>query len=237
MSEFNNSSLKKTLQGAIAVALAFSVSINAVNAADAPASAPAATEAAAQSGPAELVTNIAQQTLKDLDAHRSEYKNDPKKLRSLVDKNLLPYFDSSYAGQLVLGKYWRDANPDQRKRFVDAFYQSLLQTYGEALTDFTPDRLKILPYQGNPQETVATVRSEVRRDDGSKVPVNYSLHKTAQGWKAFDVQISGVSYVKSMRTDFGSEVQQKGLDAVIQRLESQVASGQPAVPKPGSSAK
>jgi len=188
-------------------------------------------------GPAELVTKIAQDTLKDLDAHRSEYKNDAKKLRALVDKNLLPHFDSNYAGQLVLGKYWRDATPDQRKRFVDAFYQSLLQTYGEALTDFTPDRLKILPFQGNPQDTVATVRSEVRRDDGSKVPVNYSLHKTPQGWKAFDVQISGVSYVKSMRTDFGSEVQQKGLDAVIQRLESQVASGQPAVPKPGAGAK
>jgi hypothetical protein len=40
-----------------------------------------------------------------------------------------------------------------------------------------------------------------------------------------------------MRTDFGSEVQQKGLDAVIQRLESQVASGQPAAPKAAESAK
>jgi phospholipid transport system substrate-binding protein len=237
MSEFSPYSLKKTLQVVVAASIVvFAVSAP-VYAADAPTAAPASNDAAAQLGPAELVTKIAQDTLKDLDAHRSEYKNDTKKLRALVDKNLLPHFDSNYAGQLVLGKYWRDATPDQRKRFVDAFYQSLLQTYGEALTDFTPDRLKILPFQGNPQDTVATVRSEVRRDDGSKVPVNYSLHKTQQGWKAFDVQISGVSYVKSMRTDFGSEVQQKGLDAVIQRLESQVASGQPAVPKPGAGAK
>jgi phospholipid transport system substrate-binding protein len=34
-----------------------------------------------------------------------------------------------------------------------------------------------------------------------------------------------VSYVKSFRTDFGSEIQQKGLEPVIQRLEQQVASG------------
>jgi len=230
-------SLKKSLQLVIATsAMAFAFSVP-TYAADAPAAAAKSSEAAAQLGPGELITKVAQDTLKDLDAHRSDYKNDSKKLRALVDKNLLPYFDSNYAGQLVLGKYWRDATADQRKRFVEAFYQSLLQTYGEALTDFTPDRLKIFPYQGNPQDTVATVRSEVRRDDGSKVPVNYSLHKTAQGWKAFDVQISGVSYVKSMRTDFGSEVQQKGLDAVIQRLESQVASGQPAVPKPAASSK
>lgn len=227
-------SLKKSLQLVVATsALAFAFSAP-LYAADAPAAAPTSSDAASQMGPAETITKVAQDTLKDLDAHRSEYKNDSKKLRALVDKNLLPYFDTNYAGQLVLGKNWRDATPDQRKRFVEAFYQSLLQTYGEALTDFTPDRLKIFPYQGNPQDTVATVRSEVRRDDGSKVPVNYSLHKTAQGWKAFDVQISGVSYVKSMRTDFGSEVQQKGLDAVIQRLESQVASGKPAVPNPAS---
>jgi len=34
------------------------------------------------------------------------------------------------------------------------------------------------------------------------------------------VVIEGISYVKSFRTDFGSEIQQKGLDEVINRLES-----------------
>lgn len=187
-------------------------------------------EDAAQLGPHELVTKVAQDTLRDLDAHRAEYQKDPGKVRQLVDKNMLPYFDTSYSAQLVLAKHWRTATPEQRKRFVEAFYQSMLQNYGQALLEFTPDRLKILPFQGNPQDTTATVRSEVRRDNGSRVPVNYSLRKTPAGWKAYDVQIEGVSYVKSFRTDFGSEIQQKGLDAVIQRLEAQVASG--TVPKP-----
>lgn len=189
-----------------------------------------AAEDAAQLGPYELVTKVAEQTLRDLNAHRAEYQKDPHKVRQLVDKNMLPYFDTSYAAQLVLAKHWRTATPEQRKRFVEAFYQSMLENYGQALLEFTPDRLKILPFQGNPQDTTATVRSEVRRDNGSRVPVNYSLRKTPAGWKAYDVQIEGVSYVKSFRTDFGSEIQQKGLDAVIQRLEAQIASG--TVPKP-----
>ena len=163
-----------------------------------------------QLGPQELVTKVAQDTLKDLDAHRAEYQKDPKKVRELVDKNMLPHFDTNYAAQLVLAKHWRTATPEQRNRFVEAFYQSLLQNYGEALLEFTPDRLKILPFQGKPEDTVATVRSEVRRDNGSRVPVNYSLRKTPNGWKAYDVQIEGVSYVKSFRTDFSSEIQQKG---------------------------
>jgi phospholipid transport system substrate-binding protein len=189
---------------------------------------------AAPVGPQELVTKVAQDTLRDLDAHRAEYKQNPKRVRELVDKNMLPYFDTAYAAQLVLAKNWRTATPEQRKRFVEAFYQSLLQNYGEALLEFTPDRLKILPFQGKADDTVATVRSEVRRDNGQRVPVNYSLRKTEQGWKAYDVQIEGVSYVKSFRTDFGSEIQQKGLEPVIKRLEDQVASG--TVQKPSAPA-
>ena len=44
---------------------------------------------------------------------------------------------------------------------------------------------------------------------------------TESGWKAWDVVIEGISYVKSFREDFGSEIDQKGIDAVIQRLETQ----------------
>ena len=180
---------------------------------------------ASKLSPHELVSKVANDTLKDLDANRGEYAKNKGKVRELVDKNMLPYFDTAYSAQLVLAKHWRTATPEQRKRFVEAFYQSLLQNYGEALLEFTPDRLKILPFQGNPTDKVATVRTEIRRDNGSRVPVNYSLRQTADGWKAYDVQIEGVSYVKSFRTDFGAEIQEKGLEAVIQRLESQVASG------------
>ena len=52
------------------------------------------------------------------------------------------------------------------------------------------------------------------------MPVNFSLRKTDGVWKAWDVVIEGISYVKSFRTDFGSEIQQQGLDEVINRLEA-----------------
>ncbi len=94
-------------------------------------------------------------------------------------------------------KRWRTASEDQRKRFVDAFYHSLLRNYGAALIDFTADRFVILPYKGDPGDTTATVRTEVKRESGAKVPVNFSLRKTAEGWKAWDVVIDGISYVKS----------------------------------------
>jgi phospholipid transport system substrate-binding protein len=51
------------------------------------------------------------------------------------------------------------------------------------------------------------------------VAVNYSLRKTDAGWKAWDVVIEGISYVRSFREDYGAAIDQQGLDAVIERLE------------------
>ncbi len=68
---------------------------------------------------------------------------------------------------------------------------------------------------------MATVRTEVKKSNGEKVPVNFSLRKTDAGWKAWDVVIEGISYVKSFRTDFAAEIQQRGLDEVITRLEKE----------------
>lgn len=187
------------------------------HAADAPAT---PTAAPSTLGPQELVENSAKRMLQELDANRQMYAKDPAKLDALVANVLLPNFDTEYAARLVLGQAWRTATPEQRKRFVDAFYRSLLHNYGNALVDFTADRFVILPYKGDPNDTTATVRTEVKRSSGDKVPVNFSLHKVDGVWKAWDVVIEGISYVKSFRTDFASEIQQKGLDEVINRLET-----------------
>ncbi len=171
-------------------------------------------------GPEQLVENSAKRMLTELDANRAMYAKDPAKLDNLVATVLLPNFDSEYSARLVLGQTWRTATPEQQKRFVAAFYHSLLRNYGTALLNFTSDRFIILPYRGDPGDTQATVRTEVKKSTGEKVPVNFSLRKTDAGWKAWDVVIEGISYVKSFRTDFAAEIQQKGLDEVINRLEA-----------------
>jgi phospholipid transport system substrate-binding protein len=172
------------------------------------------------SDPGKLVQTAAGAMLKDLDTHRADYKANPDKVHQLVDSVLLPHFDSSYSARLVLGHHWGEASEEQRKRFIDAFYRSLLNNYGNALVDFTADKLKVMPYTGDAKASNATVRTTVRKSDGSTVQVDYALRQTDAGWKAWDVIIEGISYVKSFRDDFDSEINQKGLDEVIKRLES-----------------
>ena len=183
--------------------------------------------AVAQPGPSEIVESAAQSMLDGLEADRAAYRKDPSKVGELVEKYLLPHFDIPYAARLVLGAHWRDATPEQRQRFADAFYHTLVDNYGSALVDFTSDRLKVFPTNTEAETDRATVRTEVTRDNGEKVAVNYSLRKTDAGWKAWDVVIEGISYVRSFREDYGAAIDQQGLDAVIKRLESMGNSASP----------
>ena len=181
---------------------------------------PPAANAPSGEGPTEVVQNAAQGILGELDRDRDAYRRDPSKVAPVVDRYLLPHFDTEFSARLVLGAHWRTATPEQRKRFVDAFYHSLLTNYGSALVDFTADRLKIFPTKADADAARATVRTEVKRANGDRVAVNYYLHKTPQGWRAWDVVIDGISYVNSYRTDFGEQIEAQGIDAVINRLEA-----------------
>jgi phospholipid transport system substrate-binding protein len=177
--------------------------------------------------PQELIETTARELLAALDADRALAKKDPARVREIVDEILLPHFDTNYSARLVLGRHWRSATQEQRQRFIDAFYQSLLRNYGSALAEFTADRLKVLPFRGDLSKGQAIVRTEVRRSNGQMVPVNYTLHATPEGWKAWDVTIEGISYVRNFRNDVGAEVDQTGLPALIERLEKENRIGAP----------
>lgn len=173
--------------------------------------------------PSQVIETAAQETLKALNADREGYRKDPAKIQAVVDKYLLPHFDTQLAAQSVLGRYWKTATPAQRQEFISAFIHSMLQNYGSALLGFTANTLKVYPSRVPPDQTVATVRTEVTRTNGTQDPVIFYMRKTPEGWKAFDVHIDGVSYILSYREDFQSQIAQQGsqgINAVIKRLEN-----------------
>ena len=157
-----------------------------------------------------------------LEGRKDELAKDPDALYAMVDDILLPIFDRRYAAQLVLGKHWRNASDDEREDFVDAFYGSLLRKYSDGVLEFNQDSLEILPFRGDDAKPRATVKTIVRLDNGTKVPVkvpvNYGVVKRESGWMMFDVTIEGISYVRNFRTELNAEIQTKGLRAVINRL-------------------
>lgn len=165
------------------------------------------------------VTRISQQ----LDEHGDELAADRKALYAMIDRELLPDFDSDYAGRLVLGKAWREASADQRQRFVDVFYNFLLRSYATAVLKFDQKDFRILPQRTPPQDGRTVIDTQMRTPAGSTVPVSYIMRETPAGWKVYDVRIEGISYVQNYRNQFNAEVSARGLDALIRRLEHETA--------------
>ena len=180
-----------------------------------------ATAAALAESPAAVVEEAASELSSKLSGRKDELRADRQALYALIDEILLPRFDRKYAAQLVLGRHWRGANDAQRERFIDAFYRALLHRYADGVLEFDQDKVEILPYRGDDQDKRTMVRTIVTLDDGTRVPVNYALVRRDAGWLMFDVNIEGISYVRNFRAEMNSEVQSKGLDAVIERLEAE----------------
>jgi len=173
--------------------------------------------------PNDVIDDAAKQLDQALQGRKDELKNNRDALYKLIDDILLPRFDRTYAAQLVLGQHWRSASADQRTRFVAAFYTNLLQKYADGVLEFDLSKVEIQPFRGDLSKPRVTVRTTVLLDDGTKVPVDYSLVKRSAGWMLFDVSIEGISYVRNFRVELNSEIQSSSLDAVIDRLQREAA--------------
>jgi phospholipid transport system substrate-binding protein len=119
---------------------------------------------------------------------RDELAADKQALYDLINDILLPRFDRRYAAQLVLARHWRTASDEERSQFIDAFYNHLMQQYAEAVLEFDLERLEVLPYRGDDTKRRTTVKTTMRLDDGTKVPVNYGMVNRDGKWLMFDVR-------------------------------------------------
>lgn len=175
--------------------------------------------AATAQEPNDVIQETADELAAALDGRKEELAADKAALYSMIDGILLPRFDRRYAAQLVLGRPWRDATAEQRERFIDGFYSSMLRRYANGVLEFDQSKMEILPFRGDLEKKRTTVKTIVRLNDGTKVPVNYEMVKRDSGWMMFDVKIEGISYIRNFKTEINAEIQATSLDAVIERLE------------------
>jgi phospholipid transport system substrate-binding protein len=188
----------------------------------------------AQMSPNDVIEEAADLLDKALEGRKDELAANREELYRVINEILLPRFDRSYAAQLVLGPHWKTASKTQRQQFIDAFYQNLLQKYADGVLDYDESRIEILPFRGDLAKPRVIVRTMVRLDDGTKVPVDYNLVKRDAGWLLFDVSIEGISYVRNFRVEMNAEIQQSSLDAVIARLQRETSGETPGDETPDS---
>ena len=142
------------------------------------------------------------------------------KLIQLIDAKVLPHFNFGAMTALAMGQNWNRANPDQKKRLTEEFRTLLVRTYASALAAYSEQKFDFRPLRAKPTDTDVTVQVRVLQQGAQPVPIDYSMEKTASGWKVYDVMVGGVSLVANYRTEFANTVRQSGIDGLVKDLQA-----------------
>jgi phospholipid transport system substrate-binding protein len=190
----------------------------------------APTAAAAQQGQAsKVVLDASSRILTTLQTRRTEFNQNPAALRSYIDSELNRTFDRDYAARLVLGANARGASDADVKLFADAMADNLMQRYGSAL--LTIQGKPTFRAKGEtplPNNRGMRVSTELVRAGSEPTPVEYLMRQVNGQWKIFDVNIEGISYVQTFRTQFDTPLKQKGIKQVAAELRGGTLQAAPA---------
>ena len=177
--------------------------------------------------PDEMLKAATQKMLRSINDNRTEIKNSPDKLKSLVEEIILPHLDFIAASKMVMGKYWRRAEKQQKIKFIRQFRLLLLRFYSSALSEYLDGRDKVLnenliryfPIVLKEGDTSLTIRAEIQVESGQPIPMRYRMHLTRKGWKIYDVSVEGISMITTYKNNFATQFKTEGIDAMIASLE------------------
>ena len=178
----------------------------------------AATGAHAQAkAPDALIKEVSTDVLEAVKADKTIRAGDIRKVIALVDQKVMPYVNFQRMTSQAVGRYWRQASPEQQKRLQDEFKLLLVRTYSGALSQVSEETISMKPMRGSPTDTDVIVRSEIR-GRGDPIQLDYRLEKTASGWKIYNLNVLGVWLVENYRNSFAQEIGAHGIDGLIAKL-------------------
>jgi phospholipid transport system substrate-binding protein len=176
----------------------------------------------------EIVAATATEVATVIATRRAELEGDREAIAMLVDTLILPRFDMRRGSRAILAEHWESAAPAERDRFVTAFYEYLVSTYGDLLLHFKPSTLRVLPFDGDPAHSPSRVHTILTLNDGTEVDVDFVMVETDADWRVVDIEAEGVSYVRTYRSQFRVDIAVDGLASVVEWLEQKAAPREPS---------
>jgi phospholipid transport system substrate-binding protein len=172
---------------------------------------------AAEEAPDALIQRVSGEVLDAIRADKDVQAGDTTKVLALVDGKVMPHVNFTRMTAATVGRSWRQATPEQKKRLQEEFKALLIRTYSGALAQVNDQRLNVMPLRVAPTGAEVTVRTEVI-GRGNPVQLDYRMEKTATGWKIYDLNVLGVWMVETYRTQFAQEINANGVEGLITAL-------------------
>jgi phospholipid transport system substrate-binding protein len=179
----------------------------------------ASSAAATSEQPDALIKQVTGDVMTAVKTDPALQSGDINHIITLVNQKILPHTDFDRTTRLVMGRYWRQATPQQRAEVVDQFKLLLIRTYSGAISQVRNQQIEYLPFRADPGATDVVVRTRVT-NQGQPIELDYRLSKTASGWKVYDLNVLGAWLIQAYQQQFAEQVQQHGVDGLIQFLTS-----------------
>ncbi|BAO84098.1 ABC-type transport system involved in resistance to organic solvents, auxiliary component [Serpentinimonas maccroryi] len=186
--------------------------------------APARVAAQTLEAPDALIMRVGLEVLRQIQADPVLRSGDIDRIMALVDGQLMPHVNFRRMTASAVGRFWRQATPEQRTRLQDEFKLLLVRTYSGALSHVTDQTLVLRPSRFTPQDTEVVVRTELR-GRSEPIQIDYRLERTPQGWKVFDFNVMGIWLVDTYRNQFTTEINARGIDGLIAALTERNRAG------------
>jgi phospholipid transport system substrate-binding protein len=170
--------------------------------------------------PDALVKNVTLEVVELISKDKEIKSGSRAKLISVIEEKVLPHFNFTAMTALAMGQSWSKATPEQKKRLTEEFRTLLVRTYASALAAYSEQKFDFRPLRAKSTDTDVTVNVRVLQPGGQPVTLDYSMEKTANGWKVYDVMVGGVSLVANYRTEFANSVRASGIDGLIKELST-----------------
>lgn len=128
-------------------------------------------------------------------------------------------FDFQLMAQLSLGKQWKKTKKRQRKEFVKVFVKRIQQSYLEKLDLYTDEEVIIGDAKQTKKKRAVLTTYLVSKDDKKEMIYKFHKHKK-RGWVVYDVDILGVSFIQTYRSQFSGVLKNKTMDELIEDLKN-----------------
>ncbi|OWQ45059.1 hypothetical protein CDL60_22420 [Roseateles noduli] len=178
---------------------------------------PLASFAADSSAPDQLIRELSIETLDVVKGDKAIQGGDVNKIMQLVDTKVMPHVDFQRITATAVGRFWRQATPEQKQRLQDEFKTLLVRTYAGALTQVKDQTIAMKPMRASPEDKEVIVRTEIR-GKGDPIQLDYRLEKLDSGWKIYDVNVLGIWLADQYKNSFAQEINAKGIDGLIKSL-------------------
>lgn len=174
----------------------------------------------AQEQPDVMLQRVTQEMIDALRHNDKALQQHPEKIYGIIETILVPHIDWVAMSRWVVGRNaWQNASDESKQRFVKEFKELLIRTYASTLRAYNNQTIDYLPIrggvQGKPRVQVGSLIKEPGREP---IRVSYRLVNKGSNWQVYDITIEGVSLLKGFQSQFATEIQQNGLDKLIDHL-------------------